>query len=1284
MADQFELLKLTLQPTGLYTQTVVGAISASSGITDAGKVIITNSAGQVDSSIIPPTGSVNFSGVQTGTNTASHMTVSGSAILDYTSTGVVNANEVGGINVAGNAPAHEGQLLISQPGNTTAVWADPLVQGTQAAGTSASTVNPVLIAGVYSGNLKNLALDASGNPTVNIAGTPIAVNATLSAETTKVIGTVNQGTSPWVISGTTTVSGTVTADQGTSPWVVSGTVTTSPPSHASTNVDEWAGNAVDTNSGSKSAGTLRVVIATDQPQLSNKLLVTADAITFASAQPVTLTSTTISSGTVTANQGTASVGAKWSVQVDNASAIPVSLASLPSLASGSALVGGVEIYDGAGTNKLAVNASGQITISNSSFDVGTVTTLPAVSIAASQTIAVTNIGTFAVQAACSGTVSADIQGHGGVALDAVLGATKPANVLQVGGNDGTNAFAIPLASGGTSVVISGSVTTSGTATVSGTVTANTNADTTINGTSAPSKMLLIGGKSADGTPVYNPIPLAAGSGSVVVSGAVTTTGTATVSGTVTADIKGSGGVVLDAVLGATKPANVLQVGGNDGTNAYAVPLASGGTSVVVSGSVTTSGTATVSGTVTADIVGHAGAVLDGATGSAIPANALMVGGSDGTNLRAITTDTQGNQLINAVLPVVVQKNSGVTSVAAKTLAVAFSNSVKAGNTILACVGLGLFAASNFTVTLSDGVNTYYQDNTTSQSTTQAVYAFRAPNITAGATTITVTISGSNSANTGIALAIYEIANLANNGYGAFTLSSQLNSASGTQFWNNFQPTEPNQFALSITAAGTSQTLTAGKGYGVQWIIDYNLAPTGGNLAQFAVAEAIGSWSIPVAGNLWNNIGATIPVTAGGATAFATILLAYKPNTLSVGGSVEIQGNITAAALYNPGEGSTGSNFFGSGNTTNIVASGMYVASGANGTFGPQRTPAVFKGAFAQSGVTSVWYPTNTKKFRLMRYKLSLCEDVTYANAGTTIMMGFRQGLISTTGGTLPVMPTFLHRKFIPQTFLSTSGVAWDSDWIDLGNGFIAGTASVPLQLGINITQTTAAVTPTFTIAANQWEAATMGFKTAFNLGGFRLRQQTSNSAAAASVVLPSISVLANNAIIVAVRTTNIAAGAPTIAVTDTQGNSYTALAITTNGSDSANGSSLQLFYTLTMTSGNTTNAITVTTTVHAATEVQAIALEYDSLTAVGTTGQSSATGNSTSPSSGSYTPGEVGDLIITAFATQATLASQPTISGFALAGSIFTAAGAIAIADNFGNGTLATGAVETTICGTEE
>jgi len=48
------------------------------------------------------------------------------------------------------------------------------------------------------------------------------------------------------------------------------------PANQSVNVAQVAGTTTDTNSGTKSAGTQRVVIATDQPQLTNKLLVTPD------------------------------------------------------------------------------------------------------------------------------------------------------------------------------------------------------------------------------------------------------------------------------------------------------------------------------------------------------------------------------------------------------------------------------------------------------------------------------------------------------------------------------------------------------------------------------------------------------------------------------------------------------------------------------------------------------------------------------------------------------------------------------------------------------------------------------------------------------------------------------------------------------------------------------------------------------------------------------------------------------------------------------------------------
>lgn len=78
------------------------------------------------------------------------------------------------------------------------------------------------------------------------------------------------------------VSGTVTANAGT------GTL--------STNQAQVAGTTTDTNSGNKSAGTQRVVLATDQPALTNALKVDGSAVT----QPV--------SGTVTANLAPTATG----------------------------------------------------------------------------------------------------------------------------------------------------------------------------------------------------------------------------------------------------------------------------------------------------------------------------------------------------------------------------------------------------------------------------------------------------------------------------------------------------------------------------------------------------------------------------------------------------------------------------------------------------------------------------------------------------------------------------------------------------------------------------------------------------------------------------------------------------------------------------------------------------------------------------------------------------------------------------------------------------------------
>lgn len=103
---------------------------------------------------------------------------------------------------------------------------------------------------------------------VAIATDANAVAATLAAETTKVIGTVNQGTSPWIVAGGGTAgaaaTGIVTV-QGiasmTKLLVTPDSVAL--PANQSVNVSQVAGTTTDVNNGTVSAGTQRVTLASD-------------------------------------------------------------------------------------------------------------------------------------------------------------------------------------------------------------------------------------------------------------------------------------------------------------------------------------------------------------------------------------------------------------------------------------------------------------------------------------------------------------------------------------------------------------------------------------------------------------------------------------------------------------------------------------------------------------------------------------------------------------------------------------------------------------------------------------------------------------------------------------------------------------------------------------------------------------------------------------------------------------------------------------------------------------
>ena len=74
------------------------------------------------------------------------------------------------------------------------------------------------------------------------------------------------------------------------------------PANQSVNVSQLSGTAASVNSGAKDAGTLRVVLATDQPALTNKLLVTPDSVALPANQSVNVaqlvgTATSVNSGT---------------------------------------------------------------------------------------------------------------------------------------------------------------------------------------------------------------------------------------------------------------------------------------------------------------------------------------------------------------------------------------------------------------------------------------------------------------------------------------------------------------------------------------------------------------------------------------------------------------------------------------------------------------------------------------------------------------------------------------------------------------------------------------------------------------------------------------------------------------------------------------------------------------------------------------------------------------------------------------------------------------------------
>lgn len=449
---------------------------------------------------------------------------------------------------------------------------------------------------------------------------------------------------------------------------------------------------------------------------SNKLLVTADAITFASPQHVIADSGTISTITnvvhIDDNSG--------SLTVDNGGTFAVQ-ATLA--AETTKVIGVTRTADGSGN--LITSTSNALDINIKS---GNLTTLP-----------VTNAGTFAVQATVAAGATNIAKAEDVASADADVGvpsmAIRKASPANTSGTDGdyemlqvsagrlwasaTIDSALPAGTNVIGHVISdtGSTTAvTGTVTISGTVTANagTNLNTsllalesgnlatlagtavTIDGTSAPAKALVVSGESNDGTPQYNPLPLGAGGRSVIVEGFAGSTNVPVVLNAETTKVigvtrtsDGAGNLLtsnsttytakfgLDANLLGTlgtafSTAGKVDVKGADGDVFVRQTTGSNLHTVLDSGTLTTLTTLTgITNTVVTDDLAAA------ATGSAVPANAHYQGlnaqtalptAASAGNLTGATGDKFGRAVVlnNAVRDIMGTQTTTITASTSET------------------------------------------------------------------------------------------------------------------------------------------------------------------------------------------------------------------------------------------------------------------------------------------------------------------------------------------------------------------------------------------------------------------------------------------------------------------------------------------------------------------------------------------------------------------------------------------------------------------------------------------
>lgn len=249
--------------------------------------------------------------------------------------------------------------------------------------------------------------------------------------------------------------------------------------------------------------------------------------------------------------------------------------------------------------------------------------------------------------------------------------------------------------------------------------------------------------------------------------------------------------------------------------------------------------------------------------------------------------------------------------------------------------------------------------------------------------------------------------------------------------------------LHITNIASGTASFEQSGDNTNWVA-LPLAPSTTSASSFVPAGSTtssGVYSGPIAARYVR--ASAVGVGSGTMAVVGALLAAPVPPPFTL-----VANSSTSPAYVRPG---VTTNAMPDAGTNNIWSGALIAAYGAayNGsTWDRLRTPTTFKSVTATaSGNSAVWVPNTGKKFRLMRYKITVTADAAQSSGGV-ITIGLQD---NTTDIGLS------ESVYVPATAAATLGPGWSTGWIDLGNGRISSSANQTLNVNCSAALTSGTV-----------------------------------------------------------------------------------------------------------------------------------------------------------------------------------------------------------------------------------